>query len=228
MSQGNACFSPLWQPAFIDIDCPQDGFKLVDPTTTSDLDDCIHEELQVFTSAAVAGQVGYLVAEYDISFQEPIYQPHSTALPLATGPGQRTTIGDNSAPAANDAVQWTATGLPAFGIGHVYRIVIDIGGSSAPAGLTLANMWSTITTAHATTTTFAALSNQNLPVVGGFTVYGVMNPSGLMHLYVSLEAAVTGSGTGQIYYRFASLGTGTYTVDAQTVRIGITSFPSVQ
>lgn len=229
MSQGNACFTPLWQPAYIDIDCNSD-FKLVDPTTTSDIDDCVHEELQVYSQAGVAGQVGYLFAEYDISFWEPIFQPHSTAIPLSSGPGVRITATDNvPVNAIGDAVTWSLTGAPTVAIGTIFRAVVDIQGSTALGGLTLNNQYATNSYAHATTATFEVGALTPLPIVGGITLYLASMSTGFFHLYTSLEAAVNGSGTGQVYHRFVSIApSGSYNLDIATVRIGVASLPVVQ
>ena len=85
MSQNNAIFTTVWQRASIEIDCARKEWCLVDPTTNSDLDDNIYEELQVYTQLSSSQQSGFLVAEYICEFKDPIYQPHSVAIPLSTG-----------------------------------------------------------------------------------------------------------------------------------------------
>jgi len=95
MTQGNATFGPLWVPNYIDIDSKD--WHLVDPAIHDDLDDAIAEVLLVYTQAASSGQVGYLWAEYDISFKGALYQPHHTLLPIATGPGVRAVFTDANA-----------------------------------------------------------------------------------------------------------------------------------
>lgn len=230
MSQGNAAFSPLWTPSYIDIAC--DGsWKLVDPTTTSDIDDTIHEELQVYTQVSVAGQVGYLFAEYDVSFQDPIYTPHSTALPIFTGPGQRVTLASNLAVNALNAA-WNLAEVSGTGAfisavpGTIFRAVFDLQGSSASGGTTFAAALFTTTYRH---DTVATIGNNAIvtPLNGGLTVYFVTNGANVF-VYVSLEAAVNGSGTGQLFHNLPTTTVGAFNFDLAMVRIGTSSLPSIQ
>jgi hypothetical protein len=229
MSQGNAAFSPLWTPSYIDIDCDA-GWRLVDPTTTVDLDDNIHEELQVYTQVSAPGQVGYLFAEYDISFKEPIYQPHSTAIPLASGPGQRVTLGDTAnTKSPLDALILNPTGTNFNAIatnGTIWRAVFDLQASTVPAGSSFANGYLTNIT-YRTTTVLSTSSTQLMPFQGGTTVYFVKNDN-FVEVYTSLESAIVGNSSGQLFYNLATTGFGIYVFDIATVRIGVASLPSVQ
>lgn len=230
MTQGNATMGPLWLQNAIDIDCSAD-WKLLDPATTSDLDDTIHEELQVYTQTATSGQVGYLMAEYSVSFREPIYQPHSSAFPMVTGPGLRCVLTDNAAVnATGDALAFkdstSPLGIGAANNGSVYRLVFDVQGSSCYTGSTFTSGFSVYLIKHATTVTYANTGN-TIPFVGGLTIYGVVSGS-LINLYTSIEAAVNGAGTGQMYYNAVSSAAGSYSFDAQLVRYGMTTIASVQ
>lgn len=229
MSQGNAAFSPLWTPSYIDIDCDA-SWKLVDPTTTADLDDNIHEELQVYTQVSVPGQVGYLFAEYDISFKEPIYQPHSTAIPLASGPGQRVQLGDTSnIKAPLDAWILAATGTNLVSTatnGTIWRAVFDLQASTVATGSSFANGF-LVNTTYRTTTLLSTSSTQICPIVGGTTLYFVKNDN-FVEVYTSLESAIVGNSTGQIFYNLATTTFGIYFFDMATVRIGSASLASVQ
>ncbi len=230
MSQGNACFSPLWVPAHIDIDCNMD-WKLVDPSTTTDPDDCIHEELQAHVQVGSTAQVGYLIAEYDIEFKEPIYQPHSTRIPIYTGPGLRATLVDGLAVnAAND--DWSlnefggTTNLTSMPNGTIFRAVFDIQGSTAPVGAAFATMLAT-GIKWATTTTTSTTSTTAVPLIGGATLYMVVVGSSL-EIYNSIESAVAGVGSGQLFYRLATTATGTYNFDVALIRLGPTELSNVQ
>jgi hypothetical protein len=218
MSQGNAVFSPLWMPSSIDIDC--DGtWRLVDPATTSDLDDNIHEELQVYTQVSTQQQCGYLFAEYDVAFREPIYQPHSSSIPISTGPGQRVTLVDTAAinaPAA--AWQLSDSGgsaLTALQAGTIYRAVFDLQGSTIATGATFGNLVYSAEIARATTTTHTiATSNQVLS--GGTTFYLAIVGNNLC-VYATLEQAIGADGSGQYFYRTATTVAGAYVFDVATV-----------
>lgn len=232
MSQGNAVFSPLWQPAAIDIDCNGD-WKLVDPAISSDLDDSIHEELQVYTQISSTAQVGYLFAEYDISFQEPIYQPHSTNMPIFTGPGVRCTMIDGAAVNANGD-DWTLTegttnlGLSTLPNGTILRAVFDLQGSSPATGITFATGYGSRVFFHDTATTFANGIVTTVPFVGGTTFYIVLSSGSICRVYTSIEAAITGLGSGQLFYTGATTVVGAYSCDVTLVRYGIATLASVQ
>jgi hypothetical protein len=229
MSQGNAVFAPLWTPACIDIDCTGE-FKLVDPSTTTDIDDCIHEELQVYTQVGSSGQVGYLYADYDVSFEEPIYQPHSTALPFFTGPGQRSVWIDTAAVNANNAalsISDSGTIMSTAVVGTVFRAVFDLQGSTAPTGITFASGFRTNTFGHDTTTTFTSAAT-TIPLIGGAVFYITKLSNTVGYVYTSLEAAVGGDGTGQLFYTGATTVVGAYNFDVAVVRLGTASLPVVQ
>lgn len=220
MSQGNSVFSPLWVPTSIDIDCNGE-WKLVDPATTTDPDDCIHEELQVYTQVATIGQVGYLIAEYDIEFKEPIYQPHSTSIPIFTGPGIRAVLVDAAAVNA-PSDDWTlsdptsALGLSSVPNGTVFRAVLDVQGSAAGTGANLNNLVLT-TTRYSSTTSVISTQSTNYPLIGGSTIFLVVVGT-VMETYLTLEAAVSGVGSGQLFYRTATTGLGSYSFDVALVR----------
>lgn len=230
MSQGNASFGPLWAPSYIDIDCDS-AFRNVDPATTADPDDCIHEELQVYTQVNSAQQVGYLFAEYDISFEEPVYQPHSTSIPISTGPGVRVVLTDQATYAVNDDIALldaqNVLSLATTPNGTIYRMVFDLQGSTAPTGTTFANLANTIVAARATTTTTTATATQ-LAFVGGMTLYAVVVGSALQ-FYTSLDAAVNGSGTGQVFARtLSTVANGSYQFDCAVIRYGVSTLSTVQ
>lgn len=220
MSQGNAVFSTLWSPCSIDIDCPAE-WKLVDPAITADPDDSIWEELQVYTQISVAAQVGYLLMEYDISFKEPIYQPHSTQIPISTGPGLRITLADGASTANDDWILTEpagALGLASVANGTIYRGVFDIQGSVAATGATFSNLL-LFTTTYRTNTTTLASSSTNAPMIGGMTLYFVVVGTTL-YAYMTLEAALSGSGTGQLFARTTVTVAGSYQFDACLIRHG--------
>jgi hypothetical protein len=230
MSQGNAAMGPLWMENFIDIDVKK-TFYMVDPTTTSDPDDAVAEELQVYTQTAVAGQVGYLYAEYEIEFSELTYQPHAAILPLSTGPGLRATLTEqNAVNAIND--DWAlidpagTLGLGTTNNGTIFRAVLDIQGSAIFTGGTFSAGLGTTLYSHTTTAAITAAVSP-MPLVGGLTIYLVVSGS-LLYAYSSLESAVSGAGSGQLAHRLASTAVGSYNFDVAIVRIGMALLPTVQ
>jgi len=230
MSQGNASFGPLWAANYIDITC--DGmFRSIDPTTSVDLDDAIMAELQIYTQVNATQQVGYLFAEYDISFKEPVYAQHSLTIPITTGPGLRVTLSEPGVGVVNaDFVMNDPSGtlgLATSRNGTIWRLVFDLQGSTAPTGATFANLVNVATTSRSTATTFVTHMT-DLPFIGGLTLYAVTNGTELA-LYTSMEGAVAGSGTGQLFYRTVTTITpGAFNFDAQLVRIGTVAIATIQ
>lgn len=230
MSQGNATMGPLWMENHIDIQTSNSWF-MVDPTTTSDPDDAIAEELQVYVQTQTVGQVGYLYAEYEIEFSQLTYQPHSTSIPISTGPGVRAILSDVAAiNAANDdwALNDNGGTLQLFTApnGTIFRAVLDIQGSTCYTGGTF-NLGFKTTTASRSTTTNTVTSATVLPFVGGLTLY-LMVIGTSVNVFTSLEGALAGSGSGQIFMSNASTVVGNYNFDCQLIRQGINAMPTVQ
>lgn len=230
MSQGNASFGPLWAANFIDITCDT-LFRNIDPTTSVDLDDSILAELQVYTQVNAVQQVGYLFAEYDIAFKEPVYSQHSLTVPIPTGPGLRVILGESGLGVVNADFALIdphgTLGLASSRNGTIWRLVFDIQGSTPSTGATLANCATVATTSRATTATFQTQLS-DLPFIGGLTLYGVTVNTEI-DLYTSMEAALNGNGTGQVFYRtVTTVANGAYNFDAQMVRIGTATMAVIQ
>ncbi len=219
MSQGNACFTPIWAPAYIDID-PSDQWYLVDPATTVDPDDSIAEELLVYGSG-INGVAGYLIVEYDIVFKEPLYQPHTSQLPISTGPGVRGVMTLSQAVnAVGDAVILTEFS-PVFNInlipnGTILRAVFDVQGSSFPSPTNSTTFAETITKYSSNVSTIVG-SASNLTFLGGNVTYWVVNGANV-EVYLTLEGAVTGSGSAQLFYQTATTTIGSFQFDATIIR----------
>lgn len=230
MSQGNATMGPLWMENYIDIDCSNE-WRLVDPASTSDPDDSISEELQVYTQTQSSGQVGYLYAEYSVEFTGIMYQVHSTAIPITTGPGQRVTLADTLA-VNNAGDDWSLTdsaGILNVGgtsNGTIYRAVFDLQGSSPSAGTPFSTGFQVNAFSHNSITSLTQ-SGQVFAVVGGMTFYLVINGSALL-VYTSIEAAVTGTGSGQVFKAFATTTVGSYNFDVALIRHGLSVLPGAQ
>lgn len=219
MTQGNAVFSPLWMATFIDI--PPSDWKLLDPATTADPDDTIAEELQVFTQVSgVAQQVGYLWAEYDVSFKGATFSPHSTMFPIPTGPGVRCALTDSAAVnAVGNAVTWTevsSLGTATVGDGTIYKFVMDIQGSTPAAPTTFGNTWNAMSAARSNATTLAT-TTKSIPIVGGMTLYIVAIGTSV-YPYLTLDAAINGVGSGALLYRTLTAAAGSYSGDAYLIK----------
>lgn len=230
MSQGNASMGPLWMENHIDIQTGNSWY-MVDPTTTTDPDDAIAEELQVYVQTQTVGQVGYLYVEYEIEFSQLTYQPHSTSIPISTGPGVRVVLNDAAATnAAND--DWSLAdsagtlGLATLANGSIFRAAFDLQGSSCYTGSTFGAGFRTLTASRSNTLTTTSFTTAQ-PIVGGSTFYLVVNGTN-MQVYTSLEAAVNGNGSGQVFMSSAGTVVGTYNFDCQLIRQGISTISTVQ
>jgi hypothetical protein len=222
MSQGNASMGPPWIENYIDIDCSSD-WKLIDPATTNDPDDCIAEELQVYTTASTIGRIGYLYAEYEIEFKNTMYQPHSTSLPIFTGPGLRINTEDTLAVnAVGDDWNLTEVGsqlnLTTLPPGTVFRAVFNLLGSTEAPGTSWTNFLD-LGIITRSTATASSSNTTSIEVVGGMTVYFVVVNQRII-VCATLEAATNGGTNGQFFVRTATVNKGFYMWDVALIRYG--------
>ncbi len=231
MTQGNATMGPLWEHNYIDIDCERGGRRLVDPTTSTDLDDNIHEELQVYFSAASLLTAGYLFAEYDCSFFEPVYQPHAATIPIPYGPGLRCFMSEavNTAVIGDDWCLQFDSGITLSSVpnGTLFRAVLDVSGSEVPTGTALNNLVSVATFSHTTTSAFG-VTTQPLPLVGGMVMYFSVDGA-QVKVHTTLESARIGNGSGQCVVRTAyTTSKGSYPFIVTMVGLDNSAITSVQ
>jgi len=231
MVSGNGVMAPLWAPVKMQIPTDNDWRK-VDPTVSSDINDDVYAELQVYTQAATAQQVGYLWLEYEIELVKPMLTPHSTSLPISSGPGTRVSLQSS---AAINAVGFPVTlvdvgssGLFGSPGGSVFRFVLDAQGSTSGAGTSFSNAWSSATVSL-TTAGGVQRDSASLAIVGGMTLYATLvQGNNRAVLYTSLEAAISGMSNGQVIQNSPSTGLGTFVGDLSLVRIGVSTIASVQ
>jgi len=226
---GNGVMAPLWAPCKMQI--PTDNrFRYVDAFTNVDINENVLCELLVYTQISVSAQVGYLWLEYECELKHNMLEPHSTSLPILTGTGQRVSLIHNSAaPTSNNAVQLqdVASTLSAQPFGTVYRFVVDLAGSIAPTGTTFANMWKVAVQGQTVSGTFSSNYTANA-VVGGAVYYLLVASTTNMYVFTSIEAAVAGAATGQIYTNATGTSTGGIVGDATIVRLGVGILEDIQ
>lgn len=220
---GNGVMAPLWAPCKMQI--PTDNkLRYIDAFTTTDINENVAVELLVYTQISVAAQVGYLWLEYECELVHNMLEPHSTSLPVSLGPGSRVTLTTTSTtPTAGVQAAFTDNlGIATGGaVGAVYRLVVDLQGSTMPTGVTAAN-WFNIQTSSLGTN-----STTNNSVVGGAVYYITVLSTTLLCLYTSLESA-TGYGTGQALYRTTGSTAGIILGDITLVRLGATIIDDAQ
>jgi hypothetical protein len=218
MTRGNAVLGPLWTSHSIRIPCDNKS-RLVDAFSSVDFNENVLGELQVYTLSGVSDTAGYLLFDYDLDYSEIMYQPHSTYIPITTGGGASYTLTDSSAtPTASNSVQLTNAAITGAPNGTVFRAILDWDQSTASTGTTAANAWE-VNTAYASSLTAISSVASNFTLRDGQQVYlGIVGTS--LYAYGSLDSALSGDATGQLFYRTTGSSAGSYVVIAYLVRFG--------
>jgi hypothetical protein len=226
MAQGNSTLGALWLQHEIPIDC--DGqWRMTNPLLNTDIDDNIMEEIQVYTQTASSLTVGYIIADYTISFKEPIFQPHATTIPIPNGHSTQLPLVDAAAiNAVNDAVVLTNATLTALANGSVFKLSLNLTGTTLPTGATALTAVSNSLSRRTTSVTTTTLS-MALPLVDGTVLYGLVLGTNL-YIYASIEAAVAGTGSGQLFYGAITSAVGSWLFNTYLVRIGLNTMTQSQ
>ncbi len=199
MSRGMCSIGPLWRNHSVVIECDQQ-WRNVDAFVGSDYDDNVMCELQAYTQASSADTAGYLLIDYELEYRKPMYQPHSSSLPISTGVGVSYTLADSSStPTANNAVQLTNTSITALSNGSVFRFVISVDQSTLATGTTAANAWNVGTGVNTNLSTVTT-TGTNITISNGQAIYLLVVGSSI-YAYASYEQALVGTSSGQLYYR---------------------------
>lgn len=220
LSQHNAVATPIWKEATIELSGATE-WSVVDALIDSDLDDCIAEEVQVYSTCDSTVDAGILIFHYEIEFKDPLYVYHPTVIPVPNGNGAGITAFDDTAVnAINDTIRLTGTSTPLMGgNGSIYRFVFQQAKSILPTGP--AN-WSAVAASQVTigfNSVGTSSSITNITLVAGTTLYGVLSGS-FIALYSSYEAAAGGTQNGQLLYQSATTAVGTWAFLVQMVRLG--------
>lgn len=227
---GNGVMCPVWTPCKMKIQT-DNKYRNVDAFTAADINENIFCDVQCYSQVGVSGSTGHLWLEYECELKENRLEPHQNAVPVSTGPGARAVLSDKSAsPTAGDPVVVTDNiGLATdWGNGSVLKAVIDIQGSTPATGTTTANAWKVATKAATTGAGVVTPVYTTDVVVGGMTVYLVVSGATDLYVYTSLEAAIAGSASGQMYYATTGTTKATWTADVAMVRLGNESINNVQ
>lgn len=236
MVSGNGVMGPCWMPFKMEIECDS-KYRHIDPTVNVDINDNVFAEVQCYSQVGVAQQLGYLWLEYEIELIKPMLTPHSTSLPLLTGPGQRITISDlNAVNAVANPVtvaDSSNSGLFAQPGGTIYRLVFDFQTYVPGTGTNATNAWNTVTlnvgSNLAVAGTTVQLGTGSYAINGGDVVYLALTQGQTYGvLFTSLESAVAGFASGTFIQRTASTGKFSIACDATLVRLGLSTLPSIQ
>lgn len=219
LSQGNAVASPLWKEETLEVPCSGD-WSIVDSLIDGDLDDCIQEEVQVYTTCDSTVSCGILMLHYVIEFKDPLYTYHPTLIPLPVGNGSFNTLIDNSAVnAGNDAIRLTNSFGPSLaGNGAVFRMVFRQEVSTLPTGIGSWPALAAIECNGAATSTTVTIIAANIAMSTGTTLYGLANGNDIV-LYASYEGATNGALNDVLVYQSATTAVGSYSFITSMVRM---------
>ncbi len=222
LSQHNAVATPIWKEATIELSSSSE-WSIVDSLIDGDLDDCIAEEVQVYSTCDSTVDAGILVFHYEIEFKDPLYVYHPTVIPVPNGNGAGITLTDNSGVNATTDVVRLNNPSTALGGGNnsIYRLVFQQAKSTLPTG---PGSWAAVASVIATsgsTTTSTSATTSTIAMASGTTLYGVYIGTDLA-LYASYDTAAAGGVDGAVIYQTATTATGTWAFLVQLVRLGDT------
>lgn len=219
MTRGDAVIGPLWTNHSITVPC-DDKWRLIDCFTSTEINLNIMGEVQAYTLSSVSDTAGYLLIDYVLDFKTTMFTPHSTLIPVSTGPGASYTLTDTSTtPTALNAVQLTNASIVTLANGSIFRFIMDADQSTPATGTTLGNAWEVVTTFNSNTTT-TANSITTLAVTDGMLVYGVVVGSSI-YCYTSYESAIAGDSSGQLFYRTTGSTAAVWMTNGYLVRLGV-------
>jgi len=218
LTQSNAILTPIWQAATTDVTC-DNTWRNVDFISELDYDDNIMEEIQVYGWSDTTLVAGSLLIDYEIEFVDPVYQPHSSAIPDSLGPCTFVTAADDTAVnAALDAIVLTQTVLTGYGNGTIFRMVFRQSASSLPTGPATWGAVAQVAVCGALTSTTVGVTTTDMTLAEGTILFGLVRGSSLV-LYSTLPNARSGS-TGAIVYKSATTVVGSWYFMAHIVAIG--------
>jgi hypothetical protein len=219
MTRGDAILGPLWQNHSITIPC-DNTFRLIDPFVSPDVAAHIFGEIQAYTLSGVTDTAGYLLIDYELEFNTTMFAPHSTSIPITTGPGaQYSCVDTTSSNTAGNAVNLANTTMSSLPNGTVWKCYMNADESTVGTGTTLANAWKT-TNQYALTTTTVGTADITFSITDGQVFYAVVVGSAL-YCYVSISAAIAGDSAGQIFYRTTASTAATWLVNSYVVQLGL-------
>ncbi len=219
MSRGNAVLGPLWTSHSMEIPC-DNVWRNVNAAAISSYVDNVMGEIQAYTLSGVSDTAGYLIMDYELEFAESLFTPQSGQIPVVTGPGASYSLIDSSTtPTANNAVSLTCSNLTGGSSpGSIFTLVINADESTVATGTTLSNAWS-VSTEYATSTSATSADVRNITIIDGLRVFAVNVGGGVIRLYTSLESAITGEGSGQLFYGTTGSSAATWLSNGYLVRL---------
>lgn len=214
MSYQDCLMGPVWTNHTLNVtSCG--GWYDVDCLSNNDFEDALPGELYVWVQSALTDTVGYIVADYVLEFSTLDLGPRSVGIPYSPGLASIVSLVDTANPAVGNFPTVTIPAAYAYntttrGFGATFRIVLDMSTSTLTAPITASTAWQLLS---------GALT-ENVALVDGTTIYGVINSTTGMRLYPTLEGAITGSTNFLFQYRTAAAAPCTYSATMYPVGWG--------
>jgi len=205
MSRHGSVLGPLWANHSITVDVNKRQWCTVDCMQDADINDNTYGEVQAYVSGLITKSdvVGYLVVDYTIEFADAVFQPRSTLLPYACGLGSFLGMYYAAAPVAANAVAFAQdVPITAAGTGSIFKFTINNATSTYCTGLTAANSWNSSLFYFSNTTTETSSTNA-VSITNGMVIY-LVKRSTTAAAYLTLQSAIDGSASGQLFYQTSS------------------------
>jgi hypothetical protein len=216
LSCKTAILGPVWLNHAMNLKVDSQ-FRSIDAFISTDANDNILSEVRFHATAGSVLNIGFLMWDYTIEYYKPFYQSH--VLPITTGPGiGYTTTCSSATPTSGNAFELTNATLSALPVGTVLRISIDLYSSTLPTGTTSANWLKVTGKSWADSSTGVSASDTTFTIVTGFTCYGVITNSTDITIYSTYDNAISGVGTGQVFYNTTGASAGSIRISAYVVR----------
>lgn len=205
MSRHGSVLGPLWANHSMTLDVNKRQWCFVDCMQDADINDNTYGEIQAYVSGLITKSdfVGYLILDYTIEFADSVFQPRSALIPYACGPGSYLGMYYSTAPVAGNAALFAQdTPITAASPGSIFKFTINLNASTSCTGLTSSNSWDTSVYYQASTTTGSYLAEQ-MTMLNGMVIYLVKRAT-TAAAYTTLDGAIAGMATGQIFFRTSS------------------------
>lgn len=207
MTKGHAVLGPIWQNHSMEIPC-DNKFRKVDAFNAgTNINDNVAGEVQVYILGTANRVAGYLLLDYELEFSETMITPHLSQIPMGFGNGGQYSL-TLPATAVNSGVIFNSGAVLGSNVGEIYRWIISADESTFGTGTTPVNAWA-VRTYYAATSTTQTANLVNFPLTDGQQLFVLTLQNGYA-VYTSLEGAISGNASQQLFVRTPSTGDGTF------------------
>jgi len=196
LSDSNTVIGPQWTNHSIVV-TPTGPYRSTDYGVSVPTSNYSQGDIFLYSKTSSTESPGYVIFDYDISFNELSVNPRAGLLPLAAAQwtpvdftAATTTSGNVAAPATNGTTFIGATTITALAtsIGQIYKVTLDITNSTLGDVATAATLFKYNTPG---TTASSALTTA-FTLTDGFTVYCVINNTNTCEFYSTESQAFVG------------------------------------